>query len=159
MVNNKPRIRVAVLIRTGDNVLLVKHCKYGASYWLLPGGGLEFGETIEECARRELLEETGLEVTMGDLLFVSESIPPDLHRHVVNLYYEGEVRGGELTLGDDDVLAGVEYVPIDTLPTLDLRPPVTREILDYLCHPDNSRRVSLGNRWDNPTTSKDAPAL
>ncbi len=151
MAKLTPRIRVAVLLRKGDEVLLVKHHKYGATYWLLPGGGLEFGETVEACARREVLEETGLEIAVGDLLYVSESIPPDLHRHVLNLYFEGRILGGELTTGADAVLVGVEYVPIGMLAGLDLRPPVAEEILHYLSNPTPSRRVSLGNRWSQPT--------
>jgi len=150
MEKKKIRIRVAVLLRRGEEVLLVKHRKFGATYWLLPGGGLEYGETIEACARREIREETALEVRIGDLFFVSESIPPDGHRHVVNLYFEGEIVAGELKVGEEEVLAGAEFMPVSRLSQLDLRPPIQRELLDYLQNPDPSRRVSLGNRWDGP---------
>ena len=42
------RVRVAVLIRKGDQVLLVEHQKNGHKYWLLPGGGVEYGESLVE---------------------------------------------------------------------------------------------------------------
>jgi len=156
----RPRIRVAVLLRKEDQILLVQHHKYGATYWLLPGGGLEFGESLEECARREVLEETGIEIAVGDLIHVSESIPPDLHRHVVNLYFEGKVLGGDLKVGDDKALVGAEYVPIQRLAELDLRPPIRQELLDYLEDPAKSRPRCLGNRWNEPppSSSNEEPA-
>ena len=53
-----------------DHVLLVKHTWFegGAEYWLLPGGGQVPGESEEECVRRELLEETHLDVRVERLL-------------------------------------------------------------------------------------------
>lgn len=150
-----PRIRVALILRREGQILLVQHRKYGQTYWLLPGGGLEFGETIEECARRELYEETGLEASIGDLVFISESIPPDHHRHVVNLYYEGTLTGGTLEIEQGSVIAGASFVDIDRIPELDLRPPVQKELHAYLKNPSaaDSLGISLGNRWEMPGTS------
>ena len=144
----KTRIRIALVIQNEKGVLLVKHQKHGATYWLIPGGGLEYCESIEACAIRELWEETGLDVEVGDLLLVAESIPPDQHRHVLNLYYEGRIVGGQLKLGDEEILAGVEFLPVEKLTEIDLRPPVGRELVDCLKNPGKTRRISLGNRWD-----------
>jgi 8-oxo-dGTP diphosphatase len=143
------RVRAAALLVRDDEILLVKHRKKGAEYWLLPGGGVEYGETIESAVCREVLEETGLKIRAGDLLFISESIPPDRHRHVLNLYYRGDITGGQIRIGDDQPLVGVEFVPITEIPHLDLRPPVHREILDCIQNPEVKRRLSLGNRWDS----------
>jgi ADP-ribose pyrophosphatase YjhB (NUDIX family) len=144
----KIRIRVAVLLRKGNQVLLVRHYKNDMKYWLLPGGGLEFGETIENCARRELMEETNLEIEVGDFLFMNESIPPDHHRHVVNLYYEGRILGGELKLGDDKALYEVGFVDIDQIPSLTFFPNVKAELMQYLAADNSIERRSLGNRWE-----------
>lgn len=158
MADERPRIRVAVILRREEEILLVQHHKGGATYWLLPGGGVEYGERLEACARRELIEETGLEIAVGDLVYVSESIPPDGHRHVVNLYFEGKVLGGRLAVGDERILVGAQYVPIDRLGDLDLRPPIQQELLDYLRHPARTRRLCLGNRWNDakPPSGKDS---
>jgi len=53
------RIRAGVLIWRDGEVLLVRHEKGGRSYWLVPGGGVDPGETMVVAAARELIEETG----------------------------------------------------------------------------------------------------
>ena len=78
------RIRVAGVYTRGDEILLVNHVKDGRSYWLLPGGGLEFGESFAQGLERELTEECGIKTATGALILVAESLPPDRHRHVVN---------------------------------------------------------------------------
>ena len=62
------RIRVGVLICRDGEVLLVRHEKGGRSYWLVPGGGVDAGETMVAAGARELLEETGYTVEIGRLL-------------------------------------------------------------------------------------------
>ena len=144
----KIRIRVAVAIVRDGKMLLVQHEKNGRRYWLVPGGGLEFGETIEECGKRELREEASLDVKIGDLLFTSESIPPDGHRHVLNLYYEGQVVGnGEPKIAlEDAVLCDVQWVDLSDLPHLTMYPSVTNELLEAI--EGRILKRSLGNRWD-----------
>jgi 8-oxo-dGTP pyrophosphatase MutT (NUDIX family) len=63
------RQRVAVIIFDGINILLLYRQKQGRSYYVIPGGGVELGETLEQAAIRETLEETGLEVHLGRKLW------------------------------------------------------------------------------------------
>lgn len=140
------RVRVAVLVRQGDTMLMIRHTKGDRTYWVVPGGGLDYGETVEDCGRRELLEETNLDVEVGRLLFVSESIPPDRHRHVVNLYVEGRLRGGKLALGEEPNLSEVRFVPFEELPSLTIYPALTDEMLRAVR--GEPVPLLLGNRWD-----------
>ena len=132
MENKEIRIRAAVIITKGDRILLAKHQKYGREYWLIPGGGVEFGETIEDAAIRELKEEANLDVKITENLFLVETIPPDLHRHVINIYLAGEILGGELKVGKDDVLCDMQFLPIESIPELIMYPPMNEEIYKYL---------------------------
>lgn len=75
-------IRYQGAIMRGDHLLLIKHREHagGRSYWLIPGGGQEAGETEEECVKREMLEETHLEVTIERLLLDIPSLIPGIYQ-------------------------------------------------------------------------------
>jgi len=142
-----PRVRVAAIIVKGDSILLVRHEKGAASYWLLPGGGLEFGESLVDGLCREVREETCLEVRVGDLVLASDSIAPDRSRHVVNLCFTGEVIGGELGLGSDERVAEARFIPLDELQDLRLHPDVSAELSRGIKRGFASGEVYLGKRW------------
>jgi 8-oxo-dGTP diphosphatase len=105
--HNLPRIGVAAVIRdTHGRVLLVERAADPeAGTWALPGGSVELGEPLAAAVCREAQEETGLDVTVRDLLHVAEIVdqragqaPPF---HFVVLDYGCEVRGGFLAPGSD----------------------------------------------------------
>ncbi len=73
----RPTVRVGVLLAAGDRLLLVQQARGAATYWLLPGGGLAMGETLADCACRELREELHLHIEPGRPLALVESISPD----------------------------------------------------------------------------------
>jgi 8-oxo-dGTP diphosphatase len=149
------RIRVAVCILDGDRILLVQHLKNGRRYWLLPGGGVEVGETLAETALRELREETGYEIEVGRLLLVCESLEPK-GRHLVNMVFAGEVRGGSLRAGLDGRLVDAGWLPVDDLASLEMYPPIGAEVL-HCCREGLAGEVRvLGNVWRD--RSSDAAA-
>ena len=99
--SNTSRIRVAAVILRDDEILLIRHVRDNETYWLLPGGGVEYGETLSEALKRELMEEASIEIEVGHLIMVNDSIPPDKHRHIVNLHFTAEIIGGEMKLNVD----------------------------------------------------------
>jgi 8-oxo-dGTP diphosphatase len=143
------RIRVGVLICRDGEVLLVRHEKGSRSYWLVPGGGVDAGETMVAAGERELLEETGYSVDIGRLLLVCEAIDPRPGgRHIVNAVYAGTIRGGVLAVGvDDKSLREAKWQPLAALGELEMYPPIGAELL-ACCQEDGGDAVRvLGNTW------------
>lgn len=94
------------MVLRGDEVLLVERAREPLKgYWSLPGGVLEVGELAEEAVRREVREETGLEVQVGKLVHVFERVMRDAEGaaeyHYVVLDYLCTLVSGELNAADD----------------------------------------------------------
>jgi ADP-ribose pyrophosphatase YjhB (NUDIX family) len=84
---NRLRVRCCGLLFQENKLLLIRHRMGKERYlWTPPGGGMLFGETAEECLKREFKEECGLEVDVCRFLFVHELLLPPLHG--VELFFE-----------------------------------------------------------------------
>jgi len=117
----------------GDKVVTVRHRAGQAVYHLLPGGGVDYRETLEAALLREIREETGLEACIGVPLFISDTIDPRGSRHLVNITFAAEVVGGEITETPSDArVEAVDLVAVDALADLDLRPPLAHVIAEHL---------------------------
>lgn len=88
---HKYRVRVCGICTHENRLLLVKqeglaHIPY---LWIPAGGGLEFGETLQEGLKREFLEETTLAVEVGDLLFTNQYVAPPFH--AIEFFFEVKI--------------------------------------------------------------------
>ena len=148
-----PRIRVAAIIPDEDGIILVRHQKGDQAYDLLPGGGVEAGETLEAALKREVLEETGLTCQVLDPLFINDSIAPDGTRHVVQITFLVRPTGGELRVDPEDprVLAP-HTVSVELLGYLDLRPPMAAELQESAATGFNTGMRYLGPLWTDDGT-------
>jgi|SRR5215472_12210496 len=97
----RPRLGCAGLVLRGGRVLLGKRNKEpNRGLWVLPGGGVEFGETFAQTLERELLEEAGIGVVVRNIFNTYELInPPDEHRVIV--YLIADHRSGEPEASSD----------------------------------------------------------
>jgi 8-oxo-dGTP diphosphatase len=109
----RPRLGCAGLIRRGDSVLLGKRNKEpNRGLWVLPGGGVEFCESLAKTLERELLEEAGIHIDVQGIFNVFELInPPSEHRVIV--YINGSYRSGEPIASSD--LSEVRFFNRDEL--------------------------------------------
>jgi len=131
---DQPIVGVGTIILEGDRVLLVRRSRPPAmGQWAFPGGVVELGEAVRDAARREALEETGLEVSVGEVGAVIDRLVRDdqgrLQYHYVLIDFLAHPTGGVLGAGDD--AAEVRWVGRAELETLDVTPAV-REIVSRL---------------------------
>ncbi len=121
LYGNKVRVRVSGLYWKENSLLLVNHNLYeGQDFWAPPGGGLDFGQHMEDCLKREFMEETGLQIKVNGFRFVTEFVNPPLH--AIELFADVSVTGGRLSTGSDpemqpenQIIKSVEFVPWDVI--------------------------------------------
>jgi 8-oxo-dGTP diphosphatase len=116
-VSGNPVPTVSVVCLKGDQVLLIRRGQPPRlNQWSLPGGRLEWGETLEVAALRELKEETGVEAQLLGLLDVVDGVFParpggEITRHYVMIDYAARWTSGEPVAGDD--AAEAKFVTLD----------------------------------------------
>lgn len=96
----------------GENVLLVKNKGPGASYYTLPGGAIEKGETLEEAAIREAKEETGLDVQVDGIFTISEAFFEEREHHAVFFTFMGKIIGGEINISIPEEIEAVTWMDL-----------------------------------------------
>ena len=117
-----------VLVRRENEVLLARKAEWPAGRYSLVAGFLDFGESLEECAAREVREETGIEIT--DVSYVGSQnwpFPSQLMAGFVAQY-----AGGEIVV-DHNELEDARWFPIDALPVLPPKRSIARRIIDRYC--------------------------
>jgi 8-oxo-dGTP diphosphatase len=118
-----PVAAVGVVVRMGDRVLLVQRGKEpGKGRWSIPGGAVEAGETLREAGRREVAEECGIDVQVGGLAGVFETIIPGddgrTRYHYIMIDFFADYLSGDLQPASD--VMDVRWSSRADLDTLDI---------------------------------------
>ncbi len=112
-----PGVGVAGVAIEGGRILMVERgpSSTRAGTWCIPCGYLDYGEEVRHGAAREVQEETGLVVDVGEVIWVASNFH-DPAKLTVGIWFECEVIGGDLLAGDD--AADARWFPLDQLPEL-----------------------------------------
>jgi len=96
-----PRIVASVILKKENKILLVKEVLEDFNeHWIFPGGGVDFGETIFDAAKREVKEETGLDIEIKEFLGFKEAIFPKYDYHTVIFFFMAEPLNDKIIKSD-----------------------------------------------------------
>lgn len=141
----KIRVRVSAIIFNNENkILLVNHQKEGNNYWVIPGGGVENGETLEKALKRELIEELGIEIENLELAFVGESIQ---RRHVIDIYFRALSISNTIKFSEEKILKGYGYFGMDEIMNMDFRPGAVGKLIKNILAGKEIQKRYIGNTW------------
>jgi 8-oxo-dGTP diphosphatase len=145
---DKPTLRVAGLLVSDGRILMVEQGREGERYWLLPGGGVRFGETLSDALRREFIEELGMRVGVSKLLAIVESVSPDpdYRKHVVHLVFEVSAPHELAPEPRDPKVLDAAFLDEFRLQIVDVRPPITEFLASCVRELPSSPQY-LGRRW------------
>lgn len=110
LYGEKLRVRVCGLCFMKEDLLLIRHKALTAKGYFFspPGGGMQFGESAENCLKREFYEESGLKIQINKFLFTHEFLSPPLH--AIELFFAVEAIGGQLKTGFDPEMSASEQI-------------------------------------------------
>ncbi len=111
---------------------MVAHKKKDNIYWLLPGGGVNYGENLPQALAREFVEELGIIIQPGDIIYCSESISPCGKRHIINIIFECTFISGDYKLGNDKRLHNYSFFSHDEITNLTIYPAMNSVICNIL---------------------------
>ena len=122
-------MRAAGLIFADGDLLLVRQRRLAHDYWLLPGGGVHFGESLSAALRRELREELCLEIEPGRPVAMAEAISDDMAaypKHVVHVILQATLvdSTAQPLLGGDAAVLEARFFKREALGALTVTPPV-----------------------------------
>lgn len=113
-----PQVDVGVIIIKNDTILLGKRKgSHSSGTWCMPGGHLEFGETFKQCATREVLEETGLNIKNLRLGIVTNDVLKKENKHYVSITMVADYDGGKPRLLEPDRCAQWQWFQFNKLPS------------------------------------------
>lgn len=113
----RPKVGIGVMILKDGRVLLGKRKNaHGAGEYSFPGGHLEYMESFETCARRETMEEAGIEIDNVRFLFLG-NLKTYAPKHYAHIQLVADWKSGEPQLLEPEKCEGWGWYPLDALPS------------------------------------------
>jgi 8-oxo-dGTP diphosphatase len=147
----EPRIRVSAILSWNGRILLCRHEKGDRKYWLLPGGGVNSGESLTRALHRELAEEIGIDDALpleGPVAIVDSIAPARSYvaKHVVHIIFFGDLGGRSLesVTSQDAAVRGHRLFSVPELDDVVLHPPIQRFLMRWR---PGDPAVYLGPLW------------
>lgn len=109
----------ALIINDKREALLLKRTsktRNQAGFWMQPGGGVEFGERVEDSVKREIKEELGIDIEILRFLSFTEGIMPEEKQHWVALSFLGKIIGGEVQNLEPEKHEEIKWFSLNNLP-------------------------------------------
>lgn len=113
---DRASVGVGVIVRKdGDILQIQRQGSHGAGSWSVPGGHIDFGESVEQCAAREVMEETGVTIKNPRFLGYTNDIFEVEGKHYVTLWVEADYDSGEPVITSPRETAFVGWIPVTQL--------------------------------------------
>lgn len=119
LCNNKPQVGVGVgvIIKRSGKVLMGKRKgNHGSGTWATPGGHIDFGETVKQCAIRETLEECGIKIKNLKNVPFTEDIFASTNKHYITLWIVADYESGEAEVLEPELCERWEWFDWNNLP-------------------------------------------
>jgi 8-oxo-dGTP diphosphatase len=117
-MSDYPKVGVGVFVWKNGKFLMGQRLgSHGANTWSVPGGHLEYGETWEQCAKREVLEETGMLVENVRFIAATNDLFPKDGKHYVTIWVECDWLSGDPKITEPDKWINQEWLDFLTLPS------------------------------------------
>lgn len=117
-MKNYPKVGIAVVIKHDGKILLGKRRgAHGEGTWAPPGGKLDFGENVHECAKREIFEETGLKIKDPKFLTFTNDIFKKEKKHYITLWFLTNKFSGKTKIMEPEKLPEIEWFSLNKFPT------------------------------------------
>ena len=114
----RPRVGLGVLVLKEGKVLVGKRIgAHGANTWQPPGGHLEMNETWEQCARREVKEETGMEIEKIEFVQATNDIMNSEGKHYITIFVKAQWKSGEPEVREPEKCLGWEWAEWNAVPS------------------------------------------
>ena len=114
---NRPKVGIGVyIVKDGKFLLGERQGSHGANTWSAPGGHLEYGESWEECARRETMEEAGVKIKNVRFLGLTNNIFEE-GKHYITIAMIADWAGGKPEVCEPDKCLGWEWVDVEHMPS------------------------------------------